>query len=133
MINLLLILITIILYVIVFIASFLWTYIYLVIQGIKHRSFSHFNQGLKAYCYGIAFGLDQAANPLVKYSFTHWFVKPEGVPFGDEDKTLSHIFGLNKLSKTLFKAGKFIASGINKVFAFFGEKNHVENAANTPQ
>ncbi|MGB0851503.1 MAG: hypothetical protein ACPGTP_09655 [Bacteroidia bacterium] len=125
----------------VFILSFIWTYIYLIFQGIKRRSFGYFNNRLKAYCYGIAFGLDQAANPLVKYSFTHWFVKPEGEAFGDPDKTLSHIFGVNKGANKganksinhLYPAGRMLANGINKVFAFFGEKNHVENAAKTPQ
>jgi hypothetical protein len=100
--------------------------------------------------YYILWGVDQAANPVLRYMGTRVLIKPGGVPFGPVDKTLSHIFGVNKYFATsygnlqsevnkLYPLGRAIGAGIDWVFGYLGDKdengknNHLKKAATADQ
>lgn len=72
----------------------------------------------------IAIEIDELGNLMFKDLFNKILIKPGGYPFGNDEQTISHVIGVNKLTNNLTKLGKFIADILNKI-----EKNHVEKAA----
>lgn len=154
MIRALLTLIVFALFTFVFVLSYIYSYIFIVFQAVKRGSYTYFKKTYNHYVYKVLWGLDQAANPVVRHSFTHWFVKPGGISFGPVDKTLSHIFGVNKYferlkeenagkqliqDNKLYAFGRFIGHGIDVVFGWVGDKdangknNHLKKAAKSEQ
>ena len=99
-------------------------------HAVKANSFKDFNNRMSKYFYCSAYGLDQAASPLLKEPFNDWFIKPDGYKAGNPDDTLSYILGVNRKQNTLYFAGKMLAKIVDFIFNLFGDKNHIKNAVN---
>lgn len=128
---LLLYIITLILYdILVLVIGVPYAVIKFAIRAIKRKSFSLFNRLCRMYFWQSSYELDVAAVAPLQYACNDFFIPPNGTRFGTKKKTLSHYFGVNKMNKTIYKAGIITANIIDFVFGLFGDKNHVEKAAN---
>lgn len=72
----------------------------------------------------LAISKDQYTNVACQFWFNKWMLKNNSVHlFGNEDETLSSVFGKNKRAGTLTKFGQFWSFLLNTI-----DKNHVEKA-----
>jgi len=84
---------------------------------------------LSEYCYWLAFAIDQMGNVMGAPIMNDVLLKKEAThKYGNPDETISHVTGVNYLSKMLTSGGYFVAHCLNTA-----EKNHVEKAAETDQ
>lgn len=70
-----------------------------------------------------AISLDQLGNVTCQWLLNATLIKVEGFCFGNEDRTVSYVIGINKQTNTLTYFGIFIAKMLNQ-----WDTNHVEQA-----
>ena len=81
------------------------------------------------YMYNLAFSIDQLGNVLCSTVFNKVLIKNESTyKYGDPDKTISHVTGVNKVQGHLKPLGKLLAWILNAL-----DKNHVEKASKNEQ
>jgi len=109
----------VVLFIIAQITTPIFNLIGLVYSLFRFKSFKELN----SYFETVARSKDQHSNAVLKYLFNDIMTKKGGFEFGNEDQTLSYVFGKNKELKKLNLFGKFWANFLNKL-----ESNHVENS-----
>ena len=80
-------------------------------------------KAIDKYLFRIAKSIDQLGNVVCEHLFNVTLIKKDGYKFGNEDVTISHVLGVNKLNGTLTWTGEALAWLLNKI-----EKHHVEKA-----
>lgn len=75
------------------------------------------------YLFQIAKSIDQLGNVVCEHLFNVTLIKKNGYKFGNEDVTISHVLGVNKLNGTLTWTGAALSWLLNTI-----EKDHVEKA-----
>jgi hypothetical protein len=80
-------------------------------------------RGIDKYLFRMAKSIDQFGNVVCEHLFNVTLIKKGGYKFGNEDVTISHVFGVNKKINTLTITGKLLANFLNLI-----EKDHVEKA-----
>jgi hypothetical protein len=78
--------------------------------------------------YAIAYSIDQLGNVVCKFLFNDTMIKNEGYKFGDPDKTISYVLGINKEKDTLTGFGGLIVAIIHCIDPY-----HVEKAVKNDQ
>lgn len=78
---------------------------------------------INSYFFKMAVSIDQFDNVSMQHFFNATMIKKGGIEFGNEDETMSSVYGKNKQKKTLTWFGKFWASLLNGL-----QKRHVEKA-----
>lgn len=61
------------------------------------------------FMYKLALSIDQFGNVACAVPFGYLLIKKFGIPFGDEDDTISYILALNRDRGTLTTLGKWLA------------------------
>lgn len=90
--------------------------------GIAIAIIFHF-RSMPHYWKRLAVSLDQLGNVSCQHLLNATMITKNGIKFGNEDKTVSSILGLNKSFGTLTWIGRKLCNLLNKV-----DENHVENA-----
>lgn len=86
----------------------------------RANSWKEWNEYLK----DIAISKDQNSNVVMKYLFNDIMIAKKSIhKFGNEDETISSVFGKNQLCKTLLRFGRFWNRFLSKI-----EKNHSINS-----
>jgi hypothetical protein len=80
-------------------------------------------KGINTYLFTIAKSIDQLGNVVCADLFNYTMIKKNGYRFGNEDVTISHVLGVNKLKNTLTWTGAALTWLLNTI-----EKDHVEKA-----
>lgn len=78
--------------------------------------------------YMIAYAIDQLGNVVCQFLFNDLMIKKEGYKFGDPDKTISYVLGINKQDGTLSGFGGLIVALLHLI-----DPNHVEKAVQNDQ
>jgi len=78
--------------------------------------------------YAIAYSIDQLGNVVCKFLFNDTMIKKEGYKFGDPDKTISYVLGINKQNNTLTGFGGLIVALLHLI-----DPDHVEKAVQHDQ
>lgn len=91
----------------------------LVYSLFRYTTLKSFNQ----HWFKIAVSIDQFANVWCKHALNDFCIKRRGYMFGQEDETMSSVFGKNKDRGTLTYLGRRISRRLNKL-----EGSHVEKA-----
>lgn len=71
----------------------------------------------------MALSKDQHSNVVMQYLFNHIMIKKDGYKFGNEDESISSVFGKNQLKGTLTVFGMFWNNFLSKI-----EKDHSINS-----
>jgi hypothetical protein len=72
--------------------------------------------------YMIAYSIDQLGNVVCQFLFNDTMVKKEGYKFGDPDKTISYVLGINKQNNTLTGFGGLIVALLHLIDPYHVEK-----------
>jgi hypothetical protein len=80
-------------------------------------------KAIDKYLFRIAKSIDQLGNVVCEHLLNVTMIKKNGYKFGNEDVTISHVLGVNKLNKTLTWTGAALSWLLNTI-----EKDHVEKA-----
>jgi hypothetical protein len=80
-------------------------------------------RSIDTYLFQIAKSIDQHGNLVCAELFNLTLIKRKGYNFGDMDKTISFVLGVNAETKTLTYLGKKVCNLLNVI-----EKNHVKKA-----
>jgi len=80
-------------------------------------------KGRKEYFLQVAIAIDQHGNTICGKLFTVLLLKKDGFGFGNVDRTISFVIGINKAAGTLNRKGVFIYNLLNRI-----EPNHCEKA-----
>ena len=78
--------------------------------------------------YMIAYAIDQLGNVVCQFLFNDLIIKKDGYKFGDPDKTISYVLGINKQDGTLSGFGGLIVALLHLI-----DPNHVEKAVQNDQ
>ena len=78
--------------------------------------------------YMIAYAIDQLGNVVCQFLFNDLMIKKDGYKFGDPDKTISYVLGINKQNGTLSGFGGLIVALLHLI-----DPNHVEKAVQNDQ
>ena len=78
--------------------------------------------------YMIAYSIDQLGNVVCQFLFNDLMIKKDGYKFGDPDKTISYVLGINKQDSTLSGFGGLIVALLHLI-----DPNHVEKAVQNDQ
>ena len=78
--------------------------------------------------YMIAYAIDQLGNVVCQFLFNDLMIKKDGYKFGDPDKTISYVLGINKQDSTLSGFGGLIVALLHLI-----DPNHVEKAVQNDQ
>ena len=88
-----------------------------------------FKGGLSKYFYDLALAIDQLGNVMIAPMANDVLLKENPAKkYGNTDETISHVTGVNYLSKDLTDFGYFVAHTLDAV-----DENHVEKAAENEQ
>ncbi len=60
------------------------------------------------YFHTIAMSIDQTGNVFLQDILNDLMITKDGDKFGDEDQTISHVIGLNKIKGTLKRPGRIL-------------------------
>lgn len=127
LVNLALVLVSMFGYLLFLIPCFLYSFIkvYIFKDGnVKDKNFE-----LSNWLWNLAIANDQAGNALIKFPGNDILLKPNRTKsFGDPNETISHVLGWGEYDKALYKPGKKISKGLNKI-----DKGHTVNAKNNKQ
>lgn len=80
-------------------------------------------KAIDKYLFRIAKSIDQLGNVVCEHLLNVSMIKKNGYKFGNEDVTISHVLGVNKLNDTLTWIGQALSWLLNTI-----EKDHVEKA-----
>jgi hypothetical protein len=80
-------------------------------------------RSIDTYLFQIAKSIDQHGNLVCAELFNLTLIKKKGYKFGDMDKTISFVLGVNAETKTLTYLGKKVCNLLNVI-----EKDHVKKA-----
>jgi hypothetical protein len=80
-------------------------------------------RSIDSYLFQIAKSIDQHGNLVCAELFNLTLIKRKGYKFGDMDKTISFVLGVNAETKTLTYLGKKVCNLLNVI-----EKDHVKKA-----
>jgi hypothetical protein len=80
-------------------------------------------RSIDTYLFQIAKSIDQHGNLVCAELFNLTLIKRKGYKFGDMDKTISFVLGVNAEKKTLTYLGKKVCNLLNVI-----EKDHVKKA-----
>ena len=80
-------------------------------------------RSIDTYLFQIAKSIDQHGNLVCAELFNLTLIKRKGYKFGDMDKTISFVLGVNAETKTLTYLGKKVCNLLNVI-----EKDHVRKA-----
>jgi len=72
--------------------------------------------------YAIAYAIDQLGNVVCKFLFDDAMIKKEGYKFGDPDKTISYVLGINKEQNTLTGFGHLLVAILHCIDPYHVEK-----------
>jgi hypothetical protein len=78
--------------------------------------------------YMIAYAIDQLGNVVCQFLFNDCMVKKDGYKFGNPDKTISYVLGINKEKDTLTGFGGLIVAILHCIDPY-----HVEKAVKNDQ
>lgn len=67
------------------------------------------------YLFKIAKSIDQHGNVVCAHLFNDTLIKKGGYRFGDEDKTISHVIGKNKVDGTLTGLGVWLDRVLDRI------------------
>lgn len=67
------------------------------------------------YLFRIAKSIDQHGNVVCSNLFNDTLIKKGGYKFGDEDKTISHVIGKNKVDGTLTRLGLWLDRLLDRI------------------
>lgn len=104
---------------ILFPVGLLYTFIRLVFGVNIKEYFYHINKTF----YSIALSIDQLGNVVLQYLMNDFLITKDGERFGDPDRTISYVLGVNKRKNTLTYLGSIIVYILNTI-----DKDHVEKA-----
>lgn len=82
-------------------------------------------RAVDTYLFHIAKSIDQHGNVVCAELFNLTLIKRKGYKFGDMDKTISYVLGINAENKTLTYLGKKVGNLLNTI-----EKDHLIKAVN---
>jgi hypothetical protein len=82
-------------------------------------------RSIDSYLFQIAKSIDQHGNLVCAELFNLTLIKRKGYKFGDMDKTISFVLGINAEMKTLTYLGKKVGLLLNII-----EKDHLKKAVN---
>jgi hypothetical protein len=82
-------------------------------------------RSMDSYLFQIAKSIDQHGNLVCAELFNLTLIKRKGYKFGDMDKTISFVLGVNAETKTLTYLGKKVGLLLNII-----EKDHLKKAVN---
>jgi hypothetical protein len=82
-------------------------------------------RSIDSYLFQIAKSIDQHGNLVCAELFNLTLIKRKGYKFGDMDKTISFVLGVNAETKTLTYLGKKVGLLLNII-----EKDHLKKAVN---
>jgi hypothetical protein len=82
-------------------------------------------RAVDTYLFHIAKSIDQHGNVVCAELFNLTLIKKKGYKFGDMDKTISYVLGVNAEKKTLTYLGIGLGKLLNKI-----EKDHLIKAVN---
>lgn len=82
-------------------------------------------RAVDTYLFHIAKSIDQHGNVVCAELFNLTLIKRKGYKFGDMDKTISYVLGVNAEKKTLTYLGRNVGNLLNKI-----EKDHLIKAVN---
>lgn len=78
--------------------------------------------------YAIAYAIDQLGNVVCKFLFNDLMIEKDGTKFGNPDKTISYVLGINKEKDTLSAFGLLICAILHLIDPY-----HVEKAVQQDQ
>jgi hypothetical protein len=102
-------------------------------KAIRKRDINVYTNAMAYWYYKQAYSLDQHGNAAFYSILNDLQVHPDGKRFGNEDETLSHVYGVNRNNNKLYPLGLWFAKIIDKVAAKFGDINHLKKAAENEQ
>ena len=82
-------------------------------------------RAIDTYLFHIAKSIDQHGNVVCAEMFNLTLIKKKGYKFGDMDKTISYVLGVNAEKKTLTYLGMKVGNLLNTI-----EKDHLIKAVN---
>ena len=82
-------------------------------------------RSIDLYLFHIAKSIDQHGNLVCAELFNLTLIKRKGYKFGDMDKTISYVLGINAEKKTLTYLGKKVGNLLNTI-----ERDHLIKAVN---
>lgn len=100
--SLILVVVAVVLFVLLLIIAIPWGFI----ASLWKRSFKNGLKELSAWFCAWAISIDQLGNVVCKEFFNDALILHNGIPFGNEDETISSVLGKNKKANTLSKIGK---------------------------
>jgi hypothetical protein len=78
--------------------------------------------------YAIAYAIDQLGNVVCQFLFNDLMIKKDGTKFGNPDKTISYVLGINKQNNSLSGFGALIVAVLHCIDPY-----HVEKAVQQDQ
>ena len=91
--------------------------------GFGYQIISSLFKALNEYLFKVAKSIDQLGNVVCRDLFNDTLIKKGGYRFGNEDRTISHVLGMNEKTDTLSFAGKLLAWLLNTI-----DKDHNQKA-----
>jgi 8-oxo-dGTP diphosphatase len=91
--------------------------------GFGYQIISSLFKALNEYLFKVAKSIDQLGNVVCRDLFNDTLIKKDGYRFGNEDRTISHVLGMNEKTKTLSILGMGLAWILNTI-----DKDHNRKA-----
>lgn len=91
--------------------------------GFGYQIISSLFKSVNEYLFKVAKSIDQLGNVVCRDLFNDTLIKKSGYRFGNEDRTISHVLGMNEKTKTLGILGKGLAWILNTI-----DKDHNRKA-----
>jgi len=91
--------------------------------GFAYQIISSLFRAINEYLFKVAKSIDQLGNVVCRDLFNDTLIKKGGYRFGNEDRTISHVLGMNEKTNTLSVAGKILAWILNTI-----DKDHNRKA-----
>ena len=91
--------------------------------GFSYQIISSLFRAVNEYLFKVSKSIDQLGNVVCRDLFNDTLIKKGGYRFGNEDKTISHVLGMNEITNTLSVAGKILAWILNTI-----DKDHNKKA-----
>ena len=91
--------------------------------GFSYQIISSLFRALNEYLFKVAKSIDQLGNVVCRDLFNDTLIKKGGYRFGNEDRTISHVLGMNEKTNKLSTLGKGLAWILNTI-----DKDHNRKA-----
>ena len=91
--------------------------------GFSYQIISSLFRAINEYLFKVAKSIDQLGNVVCRDLFNDTLIKKGGYRFGNEDRTISHVLGMNEKTNKLSTLGKVLAWILNTI-----DKDHNRKA-----